>query len=261
MSGNQRLPGLRTAWLGQNFLHLDEIDSTNSFLMRNLDLPHGQAVTASLQNGGKGRLGRSWSGEREKGLYLSFLLRDVALARIGALPLVVGLGVSRAVEALTGQSAPIKWSNDVLLGEKKLCGILCESRITGETASVVAGLGINLRHTGEELVGLSLVYATSLFLETGKIFESFPVAAQVLSEMEPLLDKYLENGFSALRQDYLSRCVNMRRQVRLIAGDGSVREGTAVDVSDEGELVCSIDGKVVSVRAGEVSVRGLYGYV
>jgi BirA family biotin operon repressor/biotin-[acetyl-CoA-carboxylase] ligase len=263
MSGvPQSLPGLKTKWLGQRYLHLDEVDSTNSCLMRHLDLPHGQAVTASLQTAGKGRLGRPWEAGRDRSLSLSFLLRDWPLDRLSALPLVVGLGVCRAVEAVAGIEAAIKWSNDVLVGERKVCGILCESRITlGGLADVVVGLGVNLLQSAEELERLSLVYATSLLLATGKEIDPFFFASKLLGELEILLENYAFSAFPALREAYVARCLTLGREVELIPLHGQIRRGTALGLGDEGELLCNIEGVVTPIRAGEVSVRGLYGYV
>jgi BirA family biotin operon repressor/biotin-[acetyl-CoA-carboxylase] ligase len=258
----ESLPGLKTKWLGRQYLHFDEVDSTNNYLMRHLDLPHGQAVTASLQTAGKGRLGRSWNAGRDRSLSLSFLLRDWPVDRLAALPLVVGLGVCRAVETVAGIEAAIKWSNDVLVGERKICGILCESRITQATsADVVVGLGINLLQTAEELERLSLVYASSLLLATGKEVSPFHLASNVLGELEFLLENYAISAFPALREDYAARCLTLGREVTLTGLDGAIRRGTALGLGDEGELLCRIEGLITPVRAGEVSVRGLYGYV
>jgi BirA family biotin operon repressor/biotin-[acetyl-CoA-carboxylase] ligase len=256
------LPGLQTKWLGGHYLHLDEVDSTNNFLMRHLDFLHGQTVTASLQTAGKGRLGRNWHAGRDSSLMLSFLLRDWPLDRLSALPLVVGLGVCRTVEAVANIAAAIKWSNDVLVGERKICGILCESRITPNSlADVVVGLGVNLLQSARELEELSLVYATSLLLATGKEIDPFFFASNLLGELEILLENYAISAFPALREAYAARCLTLGREVELISPQGDVRRGTALGIGDEGELLCRIEGVVTPIRAGEVSVRGIYGYV
>jgi BirA family biotin operon repressor/biotin-[acetyl-CoA-carboxylase] ligase len=258
----QSLPELKTTWLGQQYLHLDEVDSTNSYLMRHLDLPHGQTVTASLQTAGKGRRGRNWNAGRDSSLMLSFLLRDWPLDRLSALPLVVGLGVCRAVETVAGIEAAIKWSNDVLVGERKICGILCESRIAPNgLADVVVGLGVNLLQSAEELKELSLVYATSLLLATGKEIDPFFFASNLLGELEILLENYAFSAFPALREAYAARCLTLGREVELIPPRGEIRRGIALGLGDEGELLCRMEGVVTPIRAGEVSVRGIYGYV
>lgn len=255
------LPGLSTQWLGQSTMHFDVIGSTNDFLKSNaLTLPHGQAATASLQTAGKGRLGRAWSAAGGASLALSFLLHNWEPQRQQALPLLVGLGVSKALESLTGSVPMVKWSNDILMGTGKLCGILCESRILNSGACCVAGIGVNLTQSREDFQALDLVYATSLLLETGKIFDFYTVAAKILTELEPLLDIFSQKGFSPFREEYTDRCATVGKDVLLHSSDGSVQQAKALDISENGSLICSVDGRLEHIQAGEVSVRGLYGY-
>ena len=261
------MPGLTTAWLGRHALHFEEIDSTNTWLKERLtsDLPQGTAVLASLQTAGKGRLGRQWSERRNTGLALSFLLRDFAPEAMPALPLAIGLGVCLALADLGPEvQAAIKWSNDVLLAEgegwKKICGILCETR--SGTGTVVAGMGVNLTQTRQQLEADGLVYATSVQLVTGQIWQPTVLAAHIANRLEPILEQLRAGGFAAIQEEYSRRCLTIGRQVRILERDGSARVGEALGVSPRGDLVCRMEnGGEESIGAGEVSVRGLYGYV
>jgi len=251
-----------SGWLGGTYEHFDVTGSTNTYLKENTHrLPHGHVVTADLQTAGKGRLGRNWLAPSGSCLALSFLLKDWPEEELSALPLLIGLAVSRAAERYAGIETAVKWSNDVLAGNRKLCGILCESIIADSRCSIVCGLGINMLQTRRELDGLSLVYATSLFLETGKKPDTDVLRQTVLAELEPLLDGFRESGFTPYLPDYKSRCVTLGKQVLLCTQGVKTLEAYAEDVAGTGELICRAGGQVVRVNAGEVSVRGIYGYV
>ncbi len=242
-------------WFGKNLAMLDEVDSTNDYLKREAEsLPHGAAVIAKRQNAGKGRIGRGW---QSGGLMMSFLMHGLAPEKLSALPLAVGLAVAGALEKLSATPGfGLKWSNDVLFGDQKLAGILCEGTIAGKRAYAVAGIGVNLEQTREELDGLGLVYASSLKTATGKSYGILPVARAIFDEFEPIYEIYKLMGFSALREKYKSRCVTLGREIRVITGE-TERRGVAADIACDGGLVLR-DGGVI--RAGEASVRGLYGY-
>jgi BirA family biotin operon repressor/biotin-[acetyl-CoA-carboxylase] ligase len=98
-------------------------------------------------------------------------------------------------------------------------------------------------------------------LATGKEVDPFLFASKLLGELEILLKNYAISAFPALREDYAARCLTLGRAVTLTGQSGDTRRATALGIGDEGELLCDIEGVVTSIRAGEVSVRGLYGYV
>lgn len=258
MSGG--LPGLGTRWLGRRWEHLEQVDSTNDECKRRSgELPQGAAVTASLQTAGKGRLGKQWNVQAGSGLALSFLLRGGRVEEMGQIPLLAGLAVCRALEDHCGVSCGLKWSNDVLCSGKKLCGILCESRLDGLENTVVVGIGVNLLQTAEQLESLGLVYATSLLLATGKRWEAPPLAAAILNTFEPLWEQFRAEGFEPIRLAYRERCVTLGKEVRVLYR-GEEKQGVALEIGPDGSLLCRIDGAIRPVLAGEASVRGLYGY-
>lgn len=250
---------LKTAWLGQKFICFDELGSTNAYLKEHAGkLPHGAAVMAKCQTAGRGRLGRSWQDDRDS-LAFSVLLHGQSIGGLALLPLVAGVAVAEALGELTGESFFLKWSNDVLCENKKLCGILCESRISGDDAFAVIGMGVNLTQSRESLDSLGLVYATSLQLATGKIPGVLPVAYEICNKLEPLLEKLRKNGFTDIKETYKKYCATLGQRVRVITGDIE-QTGVAVDIDGDGGLVLETDRGLVTVHAGEASVRGLYGY-
>lgn len=257
---NNQLPSLRTEWLGRRFIRFDELGSTNEYLKEHAPgLPHGAAVTATRQTAGKGRLGRGWSGSDDNGLALSLLLRGLDTRDLPRLPLLAGLGAVYALESITETKFALKWSNDVLVGGKKLCGILCESRIASDGIYAVAGFGVNLTQEQKDFESLGLVYATSLQLATGIIVPGLRLAAEICNQFERVFENYRENGFDMIKESYKKRCVTLGKQVRVITGNGE-QTGIALDIAEDGALICDIGGEIVHVRAGEASVRGIYGY-
>lgn len=131
----EKEPVLHTKWCGKHWIHLDEVTSTNDYLKQG-DFPDGTAVIADRQTAGKGRQGKTWS-EAPVGqaMYLSVLFHSMKISDMGLLPLLCGLAAARSL----GAAARIKWPNDVLLGEKKVCGILCESKIQKGSVSAICG--------------------------------------------------------------------------------------------------------------------------
>ena len=127
----EEMPVLHTKWCGKHWIHLDEVASTNDYLKQG-DFADGTAVIADRQTAGKGRQGKSWS-EAPVGqaMYLSVLFHSMKISDMGLLPLLCGLATARSL----GAAARIKWPNDVLLGEKKVCGILCEMCIRDSSPS------------------------------------------------------------------------------------------------------------------------------
>lgn len=254
------MSGYCTEWLGQHTVVLESVDSTNSWCKTNAaTLEHGTVVIARSQHMGKGRLGRQWVDFGEKGLYLSVLLKGYTPDRLGALPLLAGLAVLDAMRALCDAELSLKWSNDVLLGGRKLCGILCESIISGSEACAVIGIGVNVAQTSDDFAGHDLVYATSLFLATGKIEENHIIAAKILQNLEKVLEIYENDGFAQLRERYKSVCINLGKRVLFERTNATARMATAVDIAEDGALICIGEEGMFRVCSGEVSVRGIYG--
>jgi BirA family biotin operon repressor/biotin-[acetyl-CoA-carboxylase] ligase len=251
--------GLETGRLAKNIYCYDLIDSTNEEAKRQAlaGAPSGSLFIAEQQAKGKGRLGRSWASPVGSGLWFSLLLRsDLIPTRITDVTLLAGLAVCRAIRDYTGCPAMIKWPNDIVIGSKKVCGILTEMAAEMDRVDyVVVGIGINvnIEAFSEELK----IRATSLRLETGKKVLRVGLLQKILREFDSLLCNQDENEH--FLKEYKDFCVSLNRKVGFTR-DNECLTGTAVDISQTGELIVQCDdGMVFPVSSGEVTVQGIYG--
>ncbi len=249
-------PGLRC---------LEEVDSTNSYLKREAlaGAPHGAVAVANCQTAGRGRLSRSFLSPPDRGVYLSVLLRpqlppEALMGSTG----MAAVAVCRAIERVSGADVGIKWTNDLVLNGKKLCGILTEMTLEGETGaaeSLVIGAGVNVRHTPEDFGPVVSRMATSLEQE-GYAVPRARLAAAMIEELYRL-SECLGGDTGGWVEEYRRRCVTLGRPVQLLWTEG-LEQAQALDIDGQfGLVVRRADGSVTTVRTGEVSVRGLYGYV
>jgi BirA family biotin operon repressor/biotin-[acetyl-CoA-carboxylase] ligase len=210
--------------------------------------PEGLVVTTEHQQAGRGRLDRRWEVPARSGLVVSVVLRpDVPLARWTWLPLLAGLAVDLTAQDC-GVASGLKWPNDVLVDDRKLCGILLERAEGGSPrAAAVVGVGLNVTLTEDER---PVPTATSLWLESARVTDRGRVLVLLLGHLERLYRGWVDSGGdpASLRPAYLERCVTVGAQVRVELPDGSTLEGVAEDVDAWGRLV--VDGTAVS--AGDV---------
>jgi len=252
---------------GRKLICLDEIDSTNTCL-RQMALEgaeDGTAVTAEYQTAGRGRMGRNFQSPRGKGIYLSVLFRPhLPPERLMSVTALAGLAVCDAVERICGVRPGLKWPNDPVLGNRKLCGVLTEMALEGETGRVqhlVVGVGINVNHTREDFQDEVAEIATSLRMELGKPVSRPALTAALLEELDRVYAALKSGDLAEYLATYRRDCVNLGKTVQLI-GSEARETVTAVDVDESFGLVVRMeDGTEKTVRSGEVSVRGLYGYV
>lgn len=254
----------RTRWAGRKVCYYEELDSTNSRAKKLADegLPHGTLVLTESQTAGKGRRGRQWASPAGSGVWMTLILKPkIQPASASMLTLVAALAVQRAVNRLTGLTALIKWPNDIVVNGKKVCGILTEmSSEVDYIHYVVVGIGINVNVEGFPLELKET--ATSLYLETGRRCQRAALAAASLEEFEALYERFLETeDLSGFKEEYEAGMVNLGRRVRVLAADHTY-EGMAVGIDEEGQLLVETEDKTLRrVMSGEVSVRGIYGYV
>lgn len=251
--------------LGRELVCLDVVDSTSSEVKRRaaLGAAAGLTVIAEEQYGGRGRRGNPFQSLRGKGLYLSVLMRpQAALEDLSTLTAHAAVAVREGILAACGAACGIKWTNDLILNGKKLCGILTELELEAESGTVshvVLGVGINVSQTaadfGAELSGV----ATSLGAE-GFALSRTELAAAVLRALAGMYEQF-PAGREECRTRYRANCVTLGRQVYLH------RDGTRIPVfaedldRDFALVVRHPDGKREHITAGEVPVRGLMGYV
>ncbi len=255
-----RKPG----WAGCNRIELTKVDSTNEEAARQAlkGACHGTLVVAREQTAGQGRRGRSWYSPYGDNIYMSLLLRPLlAPDKASMLTLVMGLAAARGIRRVCRLEPAIKWPNDLLVREKKVCGILTRLQMREEVIdSLIIGVGINVNQLDfpEEISAA----ATSLRRECGRAFERTELIEEVMAAFEDCYDRFFEAGdLSLLKQEYNEGLISRDRQVRLVTS-GKEWTGEALGINDAGELlVRRQDGVIEQVFAGEVSVRGIYGYV
>lgn len=246
--------------IGKNLIVLDSVNSTNDYLKKlgNEGCENGTVVAAREQTKGKGRLGRTWQTKKDDGIAFSVLLRpSVAPSEVSAITPLAGLAVCKAIREYTKLDCVIKWPNDIIVGRKKLVGILTEMSAEFDAVEyVITGIGINVDHTSfpEEIA----FKATSLLLETGRHIDKNEFLACVLTHLEnEFVKNNLELTPTAL-SEYTDLCATVGRSVTFQRGTRRI-SGMSVGVSEHGELkVMMSDGTISLVNSGEVTVQGIY---
>ena len=244
----------------------DEIPSTNDMAkaLAVQGAPAGTVVTANSQTAGRGRLGRSFHAPEGLGVYLSVILRpDCTPDRIMHLTCAVAKAMCDAVESYTGCRPLVKWTNDLVANGKKLGGVLTELSVnpaTGKVQWVVAGIGINCLQALEDFPEDIRSMATSLRAWTGKDILPGYLAGHMILALSKMSEALLSEK-AVILDAYRKDCMTVGKQIVLVRGDEK-RYGTALDVAADGGLVVRFDdGALETVQSGEISVRGLYGYV
>ncbi len=257
---------IETKWAAKNLIFKKETGSTNidAKLLGEAGAPSGTLVVADRQTAGLGRRGRAWVSEEGENIYMSIMLRpDCLPEKASMLTLVMALAALEAVNELKAKTsgALIKWPNDIVMNGKKVCGILTEmSAELDGIHYVVIGIGINSNQTQFD-DGIA-DRATSIFNETGKKVNRAKLIGRTMHYFEKYYAEFEKSrDMSALMERYNSFLVNMDERVRVLDPKGEY-EGTARGINDKGELIVDrADGNREYVYAGEVSVRGVYGYV
>ncbi|MBQ2996660.1 MAG: biotin--[Oscillibacter sp.] len=252
--------------LGCELHCLDSVDSTNTYAKKLAmqGAPEGTVVIANHQTAGRGRMGRQFQSPKDKGIYLTLLLRPcLPPARLMPVTAMAGVAVCDAVEKVCGVRPGLKWPNDPVIGKRKLCGVLTEMSLEGETGQVqylVLGIGINMSQTAEDFTPDVAQIATSLNTSLGWAVCRSELAAALIREVERLYLTLLCGDLSEYLAAYRRDCVNLGKTVQLLGEEREVV--TAVDIDEEfGLVVRTANGEEKTVRSGEVSVRGMYGYV
>lgn len=246
-------------------IYLEEVDSTNTYLkaLAQQGAPHGTAVIADRQTGGRGRRGRSFHSPSGTGIYLSLLLRPGCPAsQLMHLTCAVAVTMCDAIERSVGFRPGIKWTNDLVFQKRKLSGILTELSLTsqGTVDYVVIGIGINCCQQPKDFPQEIRQVAGSLTMVAGQTIDRTKVAAAMLETLAEMDSRLLAEKDS-LMERYRADCVTLGQDISLVRGD-EIRHGHALDVDPEGALVVLFpDGHTETVNSGEVSVRGMYGYV
>ena len=249
----------------EQFHYFTEIDSTNDRLkiMARQGAPHGTVLIADHQTGGHGRLGRSFHSPEGVGIYFSILLRpNCKPQELMHLTCATAVAMCEAVESATGLRPGIKWTNDLVSGKRKLGGILTELGLNtkGSVDYAIIGIGINCCHQEADFPADIRTIAASLSMVTGKEVDRSAVAAAMMEALYRM-GSILLTQKNAILNRYRENCITVGQDISLVRGE-EIRHGHAIDVDAEGALVVRFpDGHTEAVNSGEVSVRGMYGYV
>ena len=243
---------------------LDTIDSTNTYAkqLAREGAPEGTMVIADHQTGGRGRMGRSFSSPAGLGIYMSIILRpDCLPEELMHLTCAAGLYACLAVENYATTATPrIKWANDLVLGSRKLGGILTEMSVNPHSGKVdwaIIGIGINCCQKAADFPPEIRDIACSLDMEpANRIY----LIAELVRQLHTLRRSIFEKK-ALIMDSFCGRCITIGQRISIVRGD-EVQHGKAISIDPDGALeVLLDDGRHIGVTSGEVSIRGMYGYV
>lgn len=271
-----------------NVVYYHETDSTNTRAKQAAEEGEksGTLFITECQTGGRGRRGRSWESPAGSGIWMSLLLRpEIKPFDASMLTIVAAMGMKDAIEEIIGDGVTagagdgdvagdgdgdgagkggihckIKWPNDIVLGDRKICGMLTEmSAETDWINYVVIGIGVNVNTT--EFDDSIKDTASSILLQTGRSVKRSDIVVAFARHFSKYYDEFLKKcNLSGLADDYNKALINVGRDVKIVERDGSF-VAKAVGIDETGSLIVEKDGNTQRIVAGEVSVRGLYGYV
>jgi len=241
---------------------LESVDSTNDEAKRwaQQGAPDGAVVVAEVQTKAKGRLGRQWASAASVSVEMSFIFRpDIPPVHAPAINFTAALGVCAAINEVCGVDAGIKWPNDVVYGGKKLCGILTEmSSDMDHIEYVVCGMGVNTNQTSfpEEIASK----AVSLRMLTGGTVNRAQLCAAEIEQVNRYYKKYVKGGMAAIIDEYTEKSSVVGKEIIVVGGQETYR-GRCKGFADDGAILVETQGETRHLHAGEVSIRGEYGYV
>ncbi len=251
---------------GQRLITLNTVDSTNTCakaLARN-GAENGTVVVARQQTGGRGRLGRSFSSPEGLGLYASLILRPSCPPEaLMHLTCAAGVAAAQAVKQASGLEPGIKWTNDLVCGRRKLGGILTELSLDPNTGLVdfaVIGIGINCLQQLSDFPAQLQDMACSILTQTGVPCAPARLAA-CLMERLLVMESRLFSHRAQILDAFRANCVTLGKDISIVRGE-EIRHAKALDVDLSGGLLVRFpDGREETVTSGEVSIRGMYGYL
>lgn len=258
-------PNLKTRFIGRNFVHLDTIDSTNNEAKKlAIDgSPEGTLVISEEQTMGRGRLGRNWVSPKHKGIWMSLILRpEINPIQVSKITQVAAAAVCMALIDM-GIETLIKWPNDIVLNDKKVCGILTE--MSGELNRVnyvIVGIGINANIDKDEFPEDLKPIASSLKIEIGNYIKRKELVRRILNNFEELYEELInEETIKKSIEICKDNSALIGKEIKIIE-KGKETRARALSLNEDGKLIVQYkDGKIDELISGEISVRGLYGYV
>ncbi|MCR4441189.1 MAG: biotin--[acetyl-CoA-carboxylase] ligase [Peptococcaceae bacterium] len=251
---------------GQDFIKeaavFEQVSSTNDLAkaMAAQGSPEGTLVVADKQTKGKGRMGRSWESPSGKGLYFSLVLKPkIKPVHAPQLTLVAAVAVCRAIRGLTKLPVTIKWPNDILLEDKKVCGILTEmSSEIDQINYIVLGIGVNVNQGKDDFPENLRDKAISLAAAAGCLFRRVALLLEIVKELRTVYRLYQREGFAVIVESWIKMNSTLGREV-FVSSHGEQYCGTAEGIDEQGRLlVRKGDGTLETLVAGDISLRGTH---
>lgn len=240
--------------LGKNIIYKQEVTSTNDLakeIAKNAD-SHGTIILAERQTKARGRLGRTWSSNNSDGIWMSIILKACAEPFVSQrITLLLAVTIWQSLNKATGVSCEIKWPNDLLLNGKKICGVLCESKILGSQSNyVIAGIGININQDffEDDLKNK----ATSLKMHTGKNFQKDEIINDLIIRLNKNYRVMDEDAWKEILDFYKLKCSTLGKLLKIASLDnGKIYK--AVDINENGNiLVMDNESEIKQIFSDEV---------
>ncbi len=256
---------LETRYIGQKICYYESIDSTNKYAKQiaTEENSEGIVVISEEQTEGRGRLGRDWTSPKGKGVWMSIIVKpDIEPIDASKLTQITAASVYSAFKCM-GIDTQIKWPNDIILNDKKVCGILTEmSSEMMQINYMVIGIGINVNLEQGDIPEDIREKATSLKIETGLSVNRKELVGKILNKFEYFYDLLTEKEDISEAIDICrSKSILIGKNIRVIEKKRELKR-QAIDLTERGELIVKDeDGNTSVVVSGEVSVRGEHGYV
>ena len=250
--------GLKCKLFAKNIIHFHEIESTNEEAKRIAEKghPEGTLVIAETQTAGKGRMGRHWQSPPSTGLWTSIILKpSIPLRDAPQLALLTAAALQTALAEEFNIKAKIKWPNDLLADNKKICGILTEMKGEPDRISyIVNGVGINVNQEQEDFAGELADKAVSLKVIKGAEVDRLLLLQKYLETLEEFYLDFLKNGLERTRKICIESSHTIGNIITIYSGEKEYT-GEAIDLGNDGALIMKIDGQKIPFYGGEVSLR------
>jgi BirA family transcriptional regulator, biotin operon repressor / biotin---[acetyl-CoA-carboxylase] ligase len=245
-------------YFGHKLYYLSETQSTNddAFSLGNAGDPEGTVIVADKQNMGKGRMQRVWQSPPGSNIYTSIILRpQITISKATQIPIAAGVAVAETLNNFCPDEVCLKWPNDVIIGGKKVCGILAQMTISTDAIDfVILGIGINVNIRRDQFSQDIQETATSLAIETGREISRLELIISLYENLAKCYKQLLQNEFGHIRERWLQLSPMIGQTVRVMFKDDKI-EGKAIGLDDDGSLILLTDeNKEVKVSAGDATI-------
>ena len=256
---------LKTKIFGKNLIYFDWLPCTNDYLKNNVkNFQHGTVIFTTNQTNGHGSKSRSWAAFPGKSLAISILIKNTCLEFLKIIPIMLAVSVVQTLDSVGAKNSNIKWFNDIIIRNKKVSGLLCESVITGKMCDIILGVGMNVNVSGACFEKLKLENAGSLLTQTGKKFKIEQIVEKLVENVEENFRLFSTNKTEDVENkfiyEYTRRCLNIGKNVKIFK-NGEIITAKAVSIANDGVLICEKNDALFKVHSEQVSLRGVENYV